>query len=95
MAILIYGWAIYQQRLTRISARDGNSFDVLAGPLLICGALFVAILANFIFRAQEAHKQTGLHPLAFRQDWAHAGTKDLWGSAAAARAKVAAMGSAL
>lgn len=80
VSILIYGWAIYQSRLTRISARDGTSFDVLAGPLLICGALFVAILANFIFRAQEAQKQSGLHPLAFAKVWEHAGSRGLWAS---------------
>ena len=78
VSILIYGWAIYQSRLTRISARDGTSFDVLAGPLLICCALFVAILANFIFRAQEAQKQSGLHPLAFAKVWEHAGSRGLW-----------------
>jgi hypothetical protein len=58
--------------------------------LLICAALFIAILANFVFRAKEAQKQSGLHPLAFAQVWEHAGSRDLWGGAAKAAAAAAA-----
>lgn len=78
VGILIYGWAIFQSRLTRISARDGTSFDVLLGPMLICAALFIAILANFVFRVQESHKHTGVNPLSVLSTWEHAGTKGLW-----------------
>jgi hypothetical protein len=74
IAILIYGYAIFQKRLTMISARDAAQFgkqgyvretipwlmdhvsrhkDQLWGPLLICAAMFIAILANFIIRVRE------------------------------------------
>ncbi|KAI5452831.1 hypothetical protein NCC49_006371 [Naganishia albida] len=53
IAILIYGYAIFQKRLTMISARDAAQFDQLWGPLLICAAMFVAILTNFIVRVRE------------------------------------------
>ncbi|RXK41106.1 hypothetical protein M231_01509 [Tremella mesenterica] len=74
-AVLIYGWAIFQKRLTMISARDPRSFDLLVGPLLICAALFIAVLANFIFRLQEARQHTNLNPLSFHVAWAMAQSK--------------------
>ncbi|ORY35514.1 putative vacuole fusion, non-autophagic-related protein [Naematelia encephala] len=67
--ILIYGLAIFQRRLTMISARDPGSFDHFWGPMLICVALFVAILANFIFRIIEAKQHNGVHPLSFSAAW--------------------------
>ncbi|ODN72969.1 hypothetical protein L202_08372 [Cryptococcus amylolentus CBS 6039] len=76
--VLIYGWAIFQKRLTMISARDAGSFDLLWGPLLICAALFIAILANFIFRLQDAKKHTGINPLSFQNAWYQAGVKSTW-----------------
>ncbi|KAJ9098115.1 hypothetical protein QFC21_004444 [Naganishia friedmannii] len=53
IAILIYGYVIFQKRLTMISARDAAQFDQLWGPLLICAAMFIAILTNFIVRLRE------------------------------------------
>ncbi|KIR42004.1 hypothetical protein I307_06438 [Cryptococcus deuterogattii 99/473] len=73
--VLVYGWAIFQKRLTMISARDSGNFDLLWGPIFICLALFVAILANFIFRLHEAKKHTGVNPLSFTYAWNEAGTK--------------------
>lgn len=73
--VLIYGWAIFQKRLTMISARDSGNFDLLWGPIFICLALFIAILANFIFRLHEAKKHTGVNPLSFTYAWNEAGTK--------------------
>lgn len=76
--ILIYGWAIFQKRLTMISARDSGSFDVLVGPLIICAALFIAILANFVLRLRESETTTGIHPLSLMSVWKHASEKNLW-----------------
>ncbi|ADV23420.1 hypothetical protein I305_05673 [Cryptococcus gattii E566] len=73
--VLVYGWAIFQKRLTMISARDSGNFDLLWGPIFICLALFIAILANFIFRLHEAKKHTGVNPLSFTYAWNEAGTK--------------------
>ena len=91
-AVLIYGYVLYQRRLTMISARDSGSFgmwtfirtsrgwlaDTLLGPLLICAALFIAILANFIFRLKESHKHTGVNPMSFQNAWYEAGIKSSW-----------------
>lgn len=98
--VLIYGWAIFQKRLTMISARDSGSFgklgdsvssgrlknglrlhcmlDLLWGPIFICFALFIAILANFIFRLHEAQQHTGLNPLSLKYAWNEAGMKNAW-----------------
>ncbi|OWT38558.1 hypothetical protein J008_04381 [Cryptococcus neoformans] len=73
--VLIYGWAIFQKRLTMISARDSGNFDLLWGPIFICFALFIAILANFIFRLHEAQQHTGFNPLSFKYAWNEAAIK--------------------
>ncbi|ORX38460.1 putative vacuole fusion, non-autophagic-related protein [Kockovaella imperatae] len=67
--ILIYGWIIFQRRLTMISARDAGSFDIVWGPLAICVALFFAILINFIVRVQEAKRVSGVSVVSFTQVW--------------------------
>ncbi|KAG9104347.1 hypothetical protein FRC06_003393 [Ceratobasidium sp. 370] len=51
----IYGYVIYQRRITRIRKRDPGHFDQIVGPCLICGALFIAILSNFVIRVREWH----------------------------------------
>ncbi|WVQ82118.1 hypothetical protein IAT38_004246 [Cryptococcus sp. DSM 104549] len=76
--VLIYGWAIYQKRLTMISTRDATGFDNLWGPLLICAAIFVAILVNFVFRLAEAKRHTGINPMSFQNAWYQAGVKGAW-----------------
>nr|XP_019006710.1 uncharacterized protein I203_00303 [Kwoniella mangroviensis CBS 8507]OCF70171.1 hypothetical protein I203_00303 [Kwoniella mangroviensis CBS 8507] len=78
VGVLVYGWAIFQKRLTMISARDAGNFDLLWGPMFICLALFVAILANFIFRFREARKEIGVNPLSFQNAWYEAGVKSSW-----------------
>ncbi|KAF5341638.1 hypothetical protein D9611_001950 [Ephemerocybe angulata] len=50
IATLLYGYAIYQHRITMIRRRDPGHFDALAGPILLSIALFFAVLANFIIR---------------------------------------------
>jgi hypothetical protein len=66
IGILIYGWAVYQQRITMIRRRDPGHFDQIAGPVIISAFLFFAVLANFIFRVRELRKQDVTIPgLAF------------------------------
>lgn len=71
-----------------ISARDPGSFgafydkvvlmlDTLAGPLLICAALFIAILVNFVFRVQESKNHLGVNPMSFRYAWDYASLQRL------------------
>lgn len=66
-----------------IAARYPGSFDQLVGPLLICGSLFLVILANFIFRLIDARKAhsglpDGANPLSFQYAWRVAGEKSTW-----------------
>ncbi|CEL55375.1 Vacuolar transporter chaperone 2 OS=Saccharomyces cerevisiae (strain ATCC 204508 / S288c) GN=VTC2 PE=1 SV=1 [Rhizoctonia solani AG-1 IB] len=53
VAVMVYGYVIYQRRITRIRKRDPGHFDQIVGPVLICVALFFAILSNFIIRVRE------------------------------------------
>lgn len=77
--VLIYGYVLYQKRLTMIASRYPGSFDQLLGPLLICASLFVVILANFLLKLAEAHKaHDGANPLSFVHAWNVAGAKSSW-----------------
>lgn len=53
IGVLIYGYLLYQRRITMIRQRHPGNFDETAGPLLIAAALFVAVLTNFILRVRE------------------------------------------
>ncbi|CDZ98291.1 carboxypeptidase s [Phaffia rhodozyma] len=53
LVVLLYGYAIFQKRVTLIKKRSGKHFDEVVFPLLISIAIFIAILANFIIRVQE------------------------------------------
>jgi len=57
LSVLTYGYVLYQKRVTLIKRRDPSHFDAIAGPILICIALFVAILTNFILRVREFDKE--------------------------------------
>ncbi|KAL1753057.1 hypothetical protein FB107DRAFT_218643 [Schizophyllum commune] len=50
IGVLIYGYLIYQHRITKIRRRDPGHFDAIAGPIIVSVLLFFAILANFIIR---------------------------------------------
>ncbi|KAG8681890.1 hypothetical protein FRC09_017161 [Ceratobasidium sp. 395] len=54
LAVLVYGYVVYQRRITRIRKRDPGHFDQIVGPCLICGALFIAVLSNFVIRGMLA-----------------------------------------
>ncbi|KAK0523025.1 hypothetical protein OC834_003008 [Tilletia horrida] len=53
IATLAWGLFSYQRRVTLIKAKYGGPLDDLVGPPLICAALFVAVLLNFIVRVQQ------------------------------------------
>ncbi|TDL25637.1 hypothetical protein BD410DRAFT_716908 [Rickenella mellea] len=55
IGVLIYGWAIYQKRITMIRKRDPGHFDQILGPVIISALLFFAVLANFIIRGSHIH----------------------------------------
>jgi len=56
VGILVYGYTLYQRRITMIRRRDPGNFDQIAGPVIISALLFFAILANFILRVRELRK---------------------------------------
>ncbi|KAK1222880.1 hypothetical protein PQX77_014302 [Marasmius sp. AFHP31] len=53
IGVLIYGYLLYQKRITMIQRRDPGHFDEIVGPVIISALLFVAILSNFIIRVRE------------------------------------------
>ncbi|EIW57284.1 uncharacterized protein TRAVEDRAFT_149576 [Trametes versicolor FP-101664 SS1] len=53
VAVLIYGYAVYQHRITMIRRRDPGHFDQIVGPVLISAFLFCAVLVNFVLRVRE------------------------------------------
>ncbi|KAF9472862.1 hypothetical protein BDN70DRAFT_886471 [Pholiota conissans] len=57
ICVLIYGYCLYQHRISMIRRRDPGHFDALAGPVILSIALFVAVLANFIIRVRELQKR--------------------------------------
>ncbi|KAK0544802.1 hypothetical protein OC846_005926 [Tilletia horrida] len=60
IAVATLGWGLfsYQRRVTLIKAKYGGPLDDLVGPPLICAALFVAVLLNFIVRVQQMNLET-------------------------------------
>jgi len=54
---LIYGYSLYQHRITMIRRRDPGHFDALAGPVFLSIALFIGILANFVIRVRDIQKK--------------------------------------
>ncbi|KAJ7593371.1 hypothetical protein C8J56DRAFT_930919 [Mycena floridula] len=53
IGVLVYGFVLYQTRITKILQRDPGSFDVVVGPVIISALLFCAILGNFVIRVRE------------------------------------------
>jgi len=49
-AAQIYGWVLYQYRISLIRRRDPGNFDNILGPVLLSIVLFIAISANFLIR---------------------------------------------
>ncbi|KAH9886997.1 hypothetical protein C8Q73DRAFT_795024 [Cubamyces lactineus] len=57
VGVLVYGYAVYQHRITMIRRRDPGHFDQILGPIVISVFLFGAVLANFIIRVRELQRQ--------------------------------------
>ncbi|KAJ3508260.1 hypothetical protein NLJ89_g5851 [Agrocybe chaxingu] len=57
ICVLVYGYSIYQHRISMIRRRDPGHFDALAGPVILSIALFIAVLANFVIRVRELQKR--------------------------------------
>jgi len=57
VGVLIYGYVIYQQRITMIRKRDPGHFDHVVGPIVISTLMFVGILSNFIIRVKEIQRR--------------------------------------
>nr|GAT57368.1 predicted protein [Mycena chlorophos] len=53
VGVLIYGYVLYQHRITMIRRRDPRPFDVISGPIVVSTLLFVAVAANFMLRVRE------------------------------------------
>ncbi|KAI0822523.1 hypothetical protein BC628DRAFT_1388935 [Trametes gibbosa] len=53
VAVLVYGYIVYQHRITMIRRRDPGHFDQIIGPVLISAFLFCAVLVNFVLRVRE------------------------------------------
>ncbi|KAL5526786.1 hypothetical protein ACEPAF_8511 [Sanghuangporus sanghuang] len=56
VCVVVYGWSIYQKRITMIRKRDPGHFDQIIGPVIISALLFFAVLANFILRVREIRR---------------------------------------
>ncbi|KAI6125034.1 hypothetical protein EDD16DRAFT_1724730 [Pisolithus croceorrhizus] len=48
VGVVIYGFALYQSRISMIRKRDPGHYDAIVGPVVVSVLLFFAVLANFI-----------------------------------------------
>ncbi|KAF4613537.1 hypothetical protein D9613_007507 [Agrocybe pediades] len=69
VCVMLYGYFIYQHRITMIRRRDPGHFDALAGPIVLSIALFTAVLANFIIRVRELQRKD--IPIPGAELWAY------------------------
>ncbi|KAJ7859146.1 hypothetical protein B0H14DRAFT_2747223, partial [Mycena olivaceomarginata] len=53
VGVMVYGYVLYQHRITKIRKRDPGHFDMIIGPVIVSALLFVAILTNFLIRVRE------------------------------------------
>ncbi|PWZ01877.1 hypothetical protein BCV70DRAFT_198157 [Testicularia cyperi] len=59
---LLWGLYSYQRRVTLIKTKYPGNFDDLIGPPLICAALFIAVLLNFIIRVKQRELENHERP---------------------------------
>ncbi|MCJ1350706.1 MAG: Phosphate metabolism transcription protein [Icmadophila ericetorum] len=45
-----WGWRVYIVRSDMIRHRSGKDFDSIAGPIIVCVGLLVALILNFVFK---------------------------------------------
>ncbi|KAG1781720.1 hypothetical protein EV702DRAFT_1193194 [Suillus placidus] len=53
IGVVVYGFVIYQNRITMIRKRDPGHYDHIVGPVFLSALLFFAVLANFVIRVRE------------------------------------------
>ncbi|KAJ7031372.1 hypothetical protein C8F04DRAFT_1041612 [Mycena alexandri] len=57
VGVMIYGYSVYQIRITKIRKRDPGHFDMIIGPVIVSALLFLAIAANFMIRVRELREK--------------------------------------
>ncbi|KAH7884383.1 hypothetical protein F5I97DRAFT_1447013 [Phlebopus sp. FC_14] len=57
VGVVVYGFYLYQSRITMIRKRDPGHYDAIFGPIIISALLFFAVLANFVIRVRELRQQ--------------------------------------
>jgi len=57
IGVLVYGYLLYQKRVTMIQKRDPGHFDNITGPVIVSALLFCALLANFLIRVRELREK--------------------------------------
>lgn len=50
----MWGYGIYMWRSSLIEKRSGKDFDAVTGPVVVCAALVVALILNFVFKVSLA-----------------------------------------
>ncbi|KIK99957.1 hypothetical protein PAXRUDRAFT_130940 [Paxillus rubicundulus Ve08.2h10] len=56
IGVVVYGFYLYQSRITMIRKRDPGHYDALVGPMVVSALLFFAVLANFVIRGVRQQK---------------------------------------
>lgn len=46
----VWGWGIYMWRSKLIRERSGKEFDAVFGPIVVCIALAIALIINFVYK---------------------------------------------
>lgn len=57
VGVLIYGYLLYQHRITMIRRRDPGHFNMILGPIIVSVLLFFAVFANFVIRVRELQRK--------------------------------------
>ncbi|KAK6441096.1 Phosphate metabolism transcription protein, partial [Oleoguttula sp. CCFEE 5521] len=50
----MWGYFVYMWRVSLIKGRSGKDFDAVAGPVIVCLGLGVALVLNFVFKYRAA-----------------------------------------
>ncbi|KIM67622.1 hypothetical protein SCLCIDRAFT_21126 [Scleroderma citrinum Foug A] len=57
IGVVIYGFTLYQSRISMIRKRDPGHYDDIVGPVVVSALLFFAVLANFVIRVRDLRQQ--------------------------------------
>lgn len=56
-----WGWGVFMWRSRMIERRDKGEFDAVVGPLVVCVALAIGLVVQFVVRWQEVTAGQGKH----------------------------------